>query len=444
MFLQACKDVSSTWTSRLRTIYWDATTAFPECVILNIREIQESTAKDGVSGFPGLENLCIDYVERTTDDSKRAGKRREFRWFNEHARRMTFFSAYLSLVNMVSPSDTRIYPLLDEPIWKLGPITLSKLKFFSLAPPFWANVSERVRNPARSSLNGIIWLTEPGLFGQCTGMPEKPLKDYCEDTGPALYYTVLQSIQPEIFFSSTPVPFYCKELLPCWARIRCIYIFGLVVLTNSEDTKSLEFPKYNDFFQTQKFPDRKVFSGFRPNKKVAGQYLRGAIQLRSALELLARKLGGRPLTGEDITAFANGKEKQALHWTEHWQFTISQQLVDGQVEEGEAQEIFPVYKEWLQDTQLAEQVAKAYNQGVKEHDGARYPFCHSESPGKVYFETSKCKSLDHRVWLDRPKHRGCYSHINIEDLPKLRYESTRDTDTFNRHLTKFPFYLPSL
>lgn len=93
MFIQACKDISSTWSKQLQTIYWDATTTLPEEVILNIRQIQESSDDDDTSSFPGLLHLCIDYIEQTSEE-------KEYNLLNnfhdtptfEHARRMTFFS----------------------------------------------------------------------------------------------------------------------------------------------------------------------------------------------------------------------------------------------------------------------------------------------------------------------------------------------------------------
>lgn len=87
-FLQACNDISSTWSKRLRTIYWDATTTFPEKVIFNIRQIQES---DDDNHLPGLEHLCIDYVEKRDDEKNyrryHTGTTSAF----EHARRITYF-----------------------------------------------------------------------------------------------------------------------------------------------------------------------------------------------------------------------------------------------------------------------------------------------------------------------------------------------------------------
>jgi hypothetical protein len=64
MFREACAYISSTWSKKLRTIYWDASTCFPEEIIVNIRKIQEEdTSGTNQMQFPGLENLWIDYRE---------------------------------------------------------------------------------------------------------------------------------------------------------------------------------------------------------------------------------------------------------------------------------------------------------------------------------------------------------------------------------------------
>jgi hypothetical protein len=342
---------------------------------------------------------------------------------------------------------TQVVFLKDEPIWKLGPVTLKKLKFFSLAPPFWPNTSKTHENLAKSSPSRL-WSSDPNQPWKDTGKLFQPLPDYPDYTGPAQYYKVLQSIQPEVFFSTSQSPFHCKELLPCWARIRCIYKFGLVVMTNDDDTGNLVLPKYNEFFETKKIPDFRVWSHFNPNKEQAGQFLRGAIQLRPALERLAVRLGGKVLTGNDIKNFASADGKlgktDALCWKEHWKFSWSEKIREEEPQIETADDLFSVYKEWLQDDQLADKVAQAYNEGVQLHNKVAYPFCHSESPGKVYFETSLCQSTDEKVWLDRPKHKGCYSHLNVEGFPKLNHNLLMDTRTMHRHLQNFPSYLPSI
>jgi hypothetical protein len=99
MFLQACKDISSTWSKRLSTIYWDASTTFPVEIMLNIRRIQEACNDTETSAFPGLEHLCIDFVERTMEERETA---ESVDYENsdtfEHARRMAFFRESLFLV----------------------------------------------------------------------------------------------------------------------------------------------------------------------------------------------------------------------------------------------------------------------------------------------------------------------------------------------------------
>lgn len=57
--------MSKTWSRRLQTLYWDASTSLPEQVILNIREIQE--AEDDRM-YPGLQHLWIDFYEDVMDN----------------------------------------------------------------------------------------------------------------------------------------------------------------------------------------------------------------------------------------------------------------------------------------------------------------------------------------------------------------------------------------
>lgn len=67
-FLQACADVSKTWSRKLFTLYWDASTTLPKQIMLNIRQIQEE--EDGpCSSYPGLRNLWIDFYENVIDPS---------------------------------------------------------------------------------------------------------------------------------------------------------------------------------------------------------------------------------------------------------------------------------------------------------------------------------------------------------------------------------------
>lgn len=90
MFIQACSDISSTWSRRLQTIYWDASTTLPEQVILNLRRIQESEGDSETCHCLGLEHLCIDYSEITNEESHRK-LNEDNELDSEHARRMTFF-----------------------------------------------------------------------------------------------------------------------------------------------------------------------------------------------------------------------------------------------------------------------------------------------------------------------------------------------------------------
>jgi hypothetical protein len=106
--------------------------------------------------------------------------------------------------------------------------------------------------------------------------------------------------------------------------------------------------------------------------------------------------------------------------------------------------VLPEFKEWLQDLQLAERVAQAYNEGIEEKTEVSYPFVHSEYPGKVYLETSLFHSDDGRVWLDRPRHRGCYSHLNVEQIMKKSPFCIHDKEVNQPYLKNFPTYQPSI
>lgn len=169
-------------------------------------------------------------------------------------------------------------------------------------------------------------------------------------------------------------------------------------MTNDDDTFDLEFPRFAEFFYTVKTAysehwDIPPLYMAKPNSE-SGKYLRGAIQLRPALEQLSENLGDRDLTGEDIVAFATSsrpvQDDAILEWTEDWNHSRScsegnvyRTFLQADVIYGrKAEDLCSVYKEWLQDPVLAEQVAKAFNKGVKEHDEVAYPFVHSEYPGK--------------------------------------------------------------
>lgn len=114
-FLQACKYISGTWSKRLQTIYWDATTTFPEGVIDNIRQIQEcSNDGETVADLPGLQHLCIDYIERTMEEEEinMHAEGSESSW--EHARRMSFFRESRELLVFEVNSLSDISTICDD------------------------------------------------------------------------------------------------------------------------------------------------------------------------------------------------------------------------------------------------------------------------------------------------------------------------------------------
>lgn len=347
----------------------------------------------------------------------------------------------------------------------MGPTTLKRLKHFFLAPPFWVNTFEPIDNPAHTSPSRLEW----SGTGEGYGKLKKTLREFHEDTGPGQLYKVVQAIQPEIFFTSTQAQFHSKELLPCWARIRCIHVFHLVMMTNDNDTRDLDFPRSAEIFFSQKEPYPEHWKTppeyLAEQGNEAAKYLRGAIQLRPALQRLSDSMDRRQLTGDDITTYANSEEvfDDPLEWTEDWNYSrsCSEAIVySGYFQEADKNhqkqnnDLSPIYKEWLRDPQLADQVAQAFNEGVKEHGKVAYPFCHSDYPGKVYFETSLCQSRDGKVWLDRPRHKGCYSHINIEKgtlfnfigkmFKEPRSYTPLDKVTLHPHLDMLPLYRPSI
>lgn len=68
-FLQACADVSNTWSLKLQTLYWDASTSLPDQVILRIRQIQEAEDR-GPEVLAGLQNLWIDFFASFLSQTK--------------------------------------------------------------------------------------------------------------------------------------------------------------------------------------------------------------------------------------------------------------------------------------------------------------------------------------------------------------------------------------
>lgn len=137
---------------------------------------------------------------------------------------------------------TQVAILTDEP---KAPVTLKKQRFISLAPSSRPNTSMIHENEASSSPSRL-WSRDPDESCRHIDRLSLPLIDYSEHTEPAEYYKALQSTQPEVLFSTSQAPFRCNRFLSCWARMRCICICGLVVVTNDDNSfkpKSSRTPK---------------------------------------------------------------------------------------------------------------------------------------------------------------------------------------------------------
>jgi hypothetical protein len=232
-------------------------------------------------------------------------------------------------------------------------------------------------NPVYTSPSRLWWsrLDMHAAKDDGYGKLQKQLRDYDEDTGPGQYYKILQSIQPEVFFSSSQSPFHCKDLLPCWARLRCIHIFILVLLTNDDQARRLNLPRSAEFLQTEKYAFPEYWDAHAQYMMLqdsdCGGYLRGAIQLRPVLERLMKRKG-RLLIGEDIVEMASTTQEAAediIHWSEDWNYTRScSEGIDGsaafqevnQSHEKESTGLSSAYKVWLKDPQLADKVAQAF------------------------------------------------------------------------------------
>jgi hypothetical protein len=92
-------------------------------VILNIRQIQESADDDKTLNLPGLQFLCIDFVERTMEEAHIRTHLYDDSSFCEHARRMAFFREFKLLRRLCYDEQEHsmlTYAPSDEPVWKLG------------------------------------------------------------------------------------------------------------------------------------------------------------------------------------------------------------------------------------------------------------------------------------------------------------------------------------
>lgn len=117
--------------------------------------------------------------------------------------------------------------MLEPSIWKLGEKTLRQLKSFALAAPFWSMIRDFAH--PRDGYKSIP--------------PYKALETFSINSGLQLYLNILRSIRPQIFFSLSITPFQIKELLPCWAQVRTIYVFEMLTVTNDlESNNDWELP----------------------------------------------------------------------------------------------------------------------------------------------------------------------------------------------------------
>lgn len=297
----------------------------------------------------------------------------------------------------------------EEPVWKLGKKTLGQLKFFSICPPHWP-VTRTAFN-FDLVVKGCLDIYPPD---QTTVPPLRRMDTFSQVSGPGRLLSTLRHLRPQIFFSMSEAPFQCKELLPCWARVRCIHIFENFTLNNSEEFAKLDLVRDSHFFRPMRSGQNKLYpSKIKHWVENWGGFaeidlVRAAIQVRPTLEHLFQKKGLKPLTGDDVFSYAQSDvQKISLRWTEDWQYrqpwrkckrweTVPVNSI-GEV----ADDLHPMYKEWLCDPGLADKVAQSFNEGIGETT-AEYPFRHPIYSGMLHEETSACSLQDtSEIWLDR-------------------------------------------
>ena len=305
----------------------------------------------------------------------------------------------------------------------LGDTTLGQLKFFSLSPPYWPMAKEFAEEDYRV-WNRTIFGNDPLELPLRSQVPPLcPLEKFSEDSGPGRLLRTLRPIRPQIFFGASRAPFECKQLLPCWARLRCIHIFDVVTMTNDEECDKLDLVRDSYFFGMHRWgPSTRSVADYyivyyqdrEIDRRGDLEFVRAAIRLRPTLEQLYQSKGCQPLTGADIVSHANSTSQTGpLRWTEDWQYLHSWAGPHlGGPHFGESWSPlkrtitstdvpFSTIREWLCDVELASQVADSFNIGI--HDkAAEYPFRHPAYPGMLHQKTSTY-SLQNTsaIWLDR-------------------------------------------
>lgn len=77
------------------------------------------------------------------------------------------------------------------------------------------------------------------------------------------------------------------------------------------------------------------------------------------------------------------------------------------------------YKEWLKmDIELAEKVAKSFNQGINKSNNAEYPFKYAGWSHELLYHSESCHCPNSKIWLQRPTNRGSHKKSRIRYYPK--------------------------
>lgn len=71
-------------------------------------------------------------------------------------------------------------------------------------------------------------------------------------------------------------------------------------------------------------------------------------------------------------------------------------------------------------------MAEAFNDGVSDQKGARYPFQHATWPGQPYYDASSSHCPDSKIRLDRPPFRDCYNNLNIDGISDKDMKADRE------------------
>ncbi|UZJ56020.1 hypothetical protein CBS101457_005340 [Exobasidium rhododendri] len=134
-----------------------------------------------------------------------------------------------------------------------------------------------------------------------------------------------------------------------------------------------------------------------PYYKSSSNLTRAAIQLRPFLERLYQtKRTEGPLTGEDITTYANSDYEEnlppiKLEWSEDFAYKEEELFYMEAFRYQSANDLNATYKKWLQDPDLAHRVAQSFNEG-REKDGVY--------PTKLGFKTNYSPFTPPALFLD--------------------------------------------